>query len=587
MHLAILLVVLPLVFGTLLFLPFSFARRGLVVAFALLLAFLSVVFFFSFESPIALEIHPYFHLLFLSIDTFLLLYFLSQGIIKRSKLVSLLALVQIVLFAFVVFLEPAPSSATLFIEKTSAFMYLIINIVGGAIIVFALEYMQNEQLSGFKKDSFTAMLFLFLGVMNLLVSANDIELFFLLFELTTLFSYLLIAFRKDDLSVQNALRALWMNQLGGVAILIALLFSLTLFETKYFDTLFEQIDPLAALCLVFLSFAAFIKGGSLPFEKWLLGAMVAPTPVSAILHSATMVKIAPFLMLKLSIAMSGFVSLTLTLIGTFIFFAASLMALSKDYFKEILGLSTIALLALMMALAAVGTKEAYEACLLLMVFHAISKALLFLQAGILEKVFHLKYVQDIDGLVNDSPLLVFFILIGFASLTLPPFGAFVGKLMAIESIAQEITSNPLYAFALVFLALGSIFLTLLYFKVVTKLFAKDPSLEESRDTKLSSYYTLPSAFLSLLLFGGGFVAYDFGFLGALEVLIPFVLLVALPLFFALFVFPHAHRVKEYHCGEKDQLELAMFSLNIPLRVTQIFYGIVLFGLSVLLLGALL
>lgn len=587
MQIVTLLVTLPFIYGLLLFLPFSFARRGLVILFTLSLAFLSGLFFYSFESPIPLSLHPHFHLVFLGLDTLLLLYFLWQGIIKGSKLVSSLALVQMILFGFVVFLDPGALSSTLLIEEISMYMYLVINIVGGAIIVFALEYMQDEQLSTLKKNGFTAILFLFLGVMNLLVSTNDIELFFLLFELSTLFSYLLIAYRQDPLCVQNALRALWMNQLGGVAILIALLFAITLFETKYFDTLVAQVDPLVALSLVFLAFAAFVKGGSLPFERWLLGAMVAPTPVSAILHSATMVKIAPFLILKLSVAMSGFVSITLTLIGTFIFFAASLMALSKDYFKEILGLSTIALLALMMALAAMGTKEAYEACLLLIVFHAISKALLFLQAGILEKAFHLKYVQDIDGLINHSPLLVFFILIGFASLTLPPFGAFVGKFMAIESIAQEIARDPLYVFALVFLALGSIFLTLLYFKVATKLFAKDLSLENAPHVKLSKYYTLPSALLTFLLFCGGVIAYDFGFLGAIEVLVPLLLIIALPPLFAMLLFPKAQRVKEYHCGEKDQLELGMYSLRVAPKVIQIFYLIVLLGFSILLLGVLL
>lgn len=223
--------------------------------------------------------------------------------------------------------------------------------------------------------------------MNFLVSTDNIEIFFLLFELTTLCSYILIGYRKDAVATQNALRALWMNQIGGVAILSALLLALVSYKTFSFELLIANIDATYLFPIVFLLIAAFVKGAAIPFEKWLLGAMVAPTPVSAILHSATMVKIAPFMVLKLSPAMSVFLSEAVMLFGTFVFFAASLLALSKNYFKEILGLSTIALLSFMMALAALGTQEAILAASILMVFHALSKALLFLQLGILEKSF--------------------------------------------------------------------------------------------------------------------------------------------------------------------------------------------------------
>ena len=431
------------------------------------------------------------HMFFLAVDCLVLIYFLWQGYLKKNRLVVSLAILQIVLFTYVMMLSPQVGSNDIFIDNISSVMYLIINIVGGIIIIFALKYIESEPFERVKKNGFIAMLFFFLSVMNFIVSTNNIEIFFMLFELTTLCSYLLIAYRGDEVSVENSLKALWMNQIGGVAILIALIFSVHYYDTVYFDKLISNIESIYLLPIVFLALAGFIKGASIPFDKWLLGAMVAPTPVSAILHSATMVKIAPYLMLKLAPAMSGFVSVTVSLIGTFVFFAASLLALSKDYFKEILGLSTIALLALMMALAAIGTEEATDAAIILIMFHAISKALLFLQAGILEKSFHLKYVNEIDGLVNRSPLVVFFIIIGFASLTLPPFGAFIAKFMAIESIANEMIDNPIYAVALVFIALGSVFLTLLYFKVVTKLFAKDVD-STSMPVRISKYYTIPS-----------------------------------------------------------------------------------------------
>ena len=581
-----LLILSPILFSLLLLRINLIARNILSILFVVMLSSFSLFNFISLDSPVSILFPHYFHNIFILLDYLVLLFFLWSGVVKKHLLVTLLALLQIVLYSGILLLKPTLLSSDILVDNLSSIMYLIINIVGGIIIIYALEYIESEKLSRMKKNGFISLLFLFLGIMNFIVSSNNIEVFFLLFELTTLFSYLLIGYRKDELSIQNALQALWMNQLGGVAILIALFFSIMKYNTTYFDVLMANIDPTFLLPIVLLVIAAFVKGASIPFEKWLLGAMVAPTPVSAILHSATMVKIAPYLILKLSFVMSGFVSISITLIGTFVFFSASLLALSKDYFKEILGLSTIALLALMMALAAIGSEQAMNAALILMVFHAISKALLFLQVGILEKNFHLKYVSDIDGLINRSPLVTFFIIIGFASLTLPPFGAFVAKFMAIESIANEITKNPLYALVLVFIALGSVFLTLLYFKVLTKLFAKDVDYKQE-SLKISKYYTLPSFALLALLVIGIYVIFTMGLLSGAELIVPSVLIGLVPLFFATVSFKNAHRVKEYNCGEKEEIELAMFYFNISHRLQKLIYSVAIFGIIILLFGVLL
>jgi ech hydrogenase subunit A len=557
-----------------------------VIAFVMVLSALSLGNIFAYGVPFEMNLPDVFHNLFIFLDAVVLLYFLWQGILFKHSYVILFALVQMLLYGAVMLLSPSVVSSDILVDNISSVMYLVINIVGGIIIVFALEYIESETFTRVRKNSFIAMLFFFLAVMNFIVSTNNIEIFFLLFELTTLCSYVLIGYRGDELSKKNALQALWMNQIGGVAILMALIFSILQYDTIYFDVLITNSEPLYLLPIVFLVLAAFVKGASIPFENWLLGAMVAPTPVSAILHSATMVKIAPFLMLKLFPAMSGFVSLTVTLIGTFVFFSASLLALSKDYFKEILGLSTIALLGLMMALAAIGTPEAITACLVLIVFHAISKALLFLQAGILEKSFHLKYVDDIDGLVNRSPLVVFFIIIGFASLTLPPFGAFIAKFMAIESIAGEIHNNPLYVFALIFLALGSVFLTLLYFKVMTKLFAKEAD-NKSQYVKISKYYTIPSFLLLALLVIGVYISFEREFLSSLELVVPLLLITVVPLLFATLLFQKADRVKEYNCGEKDEIQLSMYYFHMPRNVQLTISVLATLGMWILVLGVLL
>ena len=580
------LIIAPLLFALAALVTPVMIRNILTILFVIALSALSLNNVFTFNTPLESLLPHSIHELFVLFDTLLLLYFLWRGIVAKNALVMLFALVQIVLYAVVVYLSPAVVSSDIFVDRISSVMYLVINIVGGIIIVFALKYIESEELSRLKKNGFIAILFFFLSVMNFIVSTNNIEIFFLLFELTTLCSYLLIGYRGDEVSVKNALQALWMNQIGGVAILLALIFSILEYNTLYFDVLLANIDEIYLLPIVFLAVAAFVKGASIPFDKWLIGAMVAPTPVSAILHSATMVKIAPYLILKIDPAMNGFVSVSVTLIGMFVFFAASLFALSKDYFKEILGYSTIALLALMMALAAIGTPEAMTASLIILVFHAVSKALLFLQAGILEKSFHLKYVDDIEGLINRSPFVVFLIIVGFASLTLPPFGAFIGKFIAIESISNEISGNPLYVFALIFLALGSVFLTLLYFKVVTKLFAKNED-EKPLHVKISKFYTIPSFLLLFLLFLGIYILFEGRLMSSMQIIVPLVLILLVPVLFATLLFKKAHRVKEYNCGEKDEVKLSMYYFDFSQSLKKAIAAAATLAMTILVLGVLL
>ncbi|MBU0632709.1 pesticidal protein Cry5Ba [bacterium] len=580
------LIVSPLVFALVVLVGNAVVRNIFTIIFVIGLSALSLGNIALFSISSELHLSHLFHNLFILLDIIVLFYFLWRGVVSKHSLVIILALLQIVLYGVVITLSPKLISSDILVDQISSIMYLVINMVGGIIIVYALKYIESEEFSRLKKNGFIAMLFFFLAVMNFIVSTNNIEIFFLLFELTTLCSYILIGYRNDEVSVKNALKALWMNQIGGVAILVALLVSILQYDTVYFNILIRIIDVNYLLPIVFLAIAAFVKGASIPFDKWLIGAMVAPTPVSAILHSATMVKIAPYLMLKLAPAMSGFVSITVTLIGTFVFFAATLIALSKDYFKEILGYSTIALLALMMSLAAIGTPEAITACILLIMFHAVSKALLFLQAGILEKNFHLKYVNDINGLVNHSKLVVFFIIVGFASLTLPPFGVFIGKFMAIESISKELLMHPLYVFALIFLALGSVVMTLLYFKVVAKLFAKDVDLKLPH-VEISKFYTIPSFLLLILLFIGIAISFEREFLSSAQIIVPLVLILLIPILFSTLLFKNAHRVKEYNCGEKDGLKLGMYYFYLTERTTKSISAVSIIGLLILIIGVLL
>lgn len=588
MALVLLLLLLPLsaAFGMLL----SRSERLqylLVTLTVLLLGALSLYLFLTPMEPIALTFSPVLETLLIAADVVLLLYFAQQGWRYRSKEVTGLALLQLLLYALVEMIPLGHGGAAMIVEKLSLMMFLVINIVGGTIVLYALRYMKDEAMNPFRKRLFTAYLLLFLSVMNAIVIANSLLLFFFLFEMTTLASYLLIGYRRDELSQNNALKALWMNQVGGVSILLGTLLAVTQFQTLYFDTLIDASGSFLPLAMALLSVAALIKGAAIPFDSWLLGAMVAPTPVSAILHSATMVKIAPYLILKLAPAiaatvMGGILSVTAALV----FVAASYLALSRSVFKEILGYSTIALLGLMISLAAIGTPESMALAMALILFHALSKALLFLSAGVLEKDFHLKNIEEMKGLAAVAPQSVRYIMFGFVSLTLPPFGLFMGKLFAIESVASLLSGRPWLLLVLLAIIVGSVLLVLLYFKVASALLSRPSDILEERAEKMPLGFSLPLLLLTLLsLAAAAAFLLQQGDLYLGIFILPLLLLALLP--WVVGKMERFDRVKTYHCGEKEDFDAALFYFAPSHRTAQrLYWGFGALFAGILLSGAL-
>ncbi len=558
----------------------------LVTLTVLLLGALSLYLFFTPTEPITLNFSPALETLLIVADAALLLYFVRQGYRFKAKRVTALAVVQLLLYALAEAIPATHSGAALLVDDLSLLMFLVINIVGGLIVIYALQYMRDEAMSPFRKRLFYAFLLLFLSVMNTIVMANSLLLFFFLFEMTTLASYLLIGFRRDELSQANALKALWMNQVGGAAILLGTLIALTQFGTFYIDTLLASSGAYLLLSMALLSIAALVKGAALPFDGWLIGAMVAPTPVSAMLHSATMVKIAPYLILKLSPAIGGtLLGGVLSLSGALLFVAAAYLALSRSLFKEILGYSTIALLGLMMSLAAIATPESMMLAMTLIFFHALAKALLFLSAGVLEKEFRLRNIEEMKGLASVAPKSAGYIMFGFVSLTLPPFGLFMGKLFAIEAVAALLEKEPWLIAVLLSIVVGSTLLVLLYFKVASALLSQPSDIFRRGKEQMPLGFTLPLLLLSLisLLSAAAFMVLQHDLYLALFAL-PLLILSLLPWLRARM--DRFDRTTTYHCGEKESFDAALFYFEPTQKIKRLIYlGSGLLFSAVLLAGA--
>lgn len=364
----------------------------------------------------------------------------------RRYWVSILMIAPTLLLVWLEFFGPKPEALYhVRIDHLSILMCIIIGLIGGLIIVYAVGYMHGYHHHHLefqdRRYYFFMLLFLFLGAMFGFVLSDSLLWIDLFWEITSVCSFLLIGYTKTDEAVENSFRALWMNLLGGTALAIGIVYYVM---TKGHVSLTKLVergglhDPMVVIPIALIAFAALTKSAQLPFSKWLMGAMVAPTPSSALLHSATMVKAGIYVLFRLSPAMYGTMTgLMITLVGGFTFFMASLMAIAQSDGKKVLALSTISNLGLMVACAGVGQVETLWAGVFLMIFHAISKSMLFQDIGATENAMHTRDIEDMNGLVYRLPMLGIIMFIGIAGMYLAPFGMLVSKWAALRASVND------------------------------------------------------------------------------------------------------------------------------------------------------
>lgn len=378
-------------------------------------------------------------------------FILAYAIRYKRILPLVLALVQIII---AIWLETSVMhevgfSTQLRIDELSIIMALIIGTVGSGICVYALGYMKDFQSHhADQKDRrpwFFALMFAFLAAMYNIVFSDNMSWIYTAWEVTTLCSFLLIGFTKTEEAINNAFRQIVMNMLGGVAFQIAIAFAalngLPLVFSEFLMAGAQSAGTTAAALfavpVVLLAFAGMTKAAQMPFHTWLLGAMVAPTPTSALLHSSTMVKAGVFLLIKLSPLFLAFpiASGMVVLVGGFTFLFCSFLAISQSNAKRVLAYSTIANLGLITACAGVGTPEAVWAAIFLVIFHAVAKSLLFLCVGTAEHHIGSRNIEDMDELFERMPRLARFMMLGIMCMFIAPFGMLVSKWATLVSFA--------------------------------------------------------------------------------------------------------------------------------------------------------
>lgn len=314
------------------------------------------------------------------------------------------------------------------VDAWAALFLLLISGIGVVIKGFAAAYLPDRQ------PEFYGKITLFELAMLGLVSANDLVTLFLFWELTTLASYGLIRWKGDTKANKAALRAWWTTGLPGLVMLVGLI-GLKAEGIHQLSDLGGATPPLWALICILLG--ALAKSAQVPLHFWLPGAMTAPAPVSAYLHSATMVKAGVYLVGRLvePLQQHPAVLTALMALGLATLLWGGWLSLFQSDLKKLLAYTTVATLGTLIFLLGCGTPTSVHAAVSVVLFHALYKSSLFLSAGVLEKKFSAKSLDAMSGIAASMPWLAAVVwLSGLSMIGVPPFGGFVAKEVALKAI---------------------------------------------------------------------------------------------------------------------------------------------------------
>ena len=346
------------------------------------------------------------------------------------------------------------ATLTIYLDGLSLLFCLLICGVGTLIVIYSGGYLAGDPHLG---RFYTFLLFFMASMLGLVLAGNLISLF-VFWELTSISSYFLIGFDHQRKSARTAaLQALLVTGIGGLALLAGLLLMGWVGDSLELRDLLTRGDIIRShglyfsiLVLVFLG--AFTKSAQVPFHFWLPSAMEGPAPVSAFLHSVTMVKAGVYLLLRLSPVLGGteIWQLSLTFIGAATMVTGALMALVQSDFKLLLAYSTVNALGTLVFLTGLGTPLSIQAAMVFLVVHALYKGSLFLSAGVVDHETGSRDLSRLTGISRQLPVITSAAVLAAVSMAgLPPLLGFVGKELIYESILEASDLRWLFGLAAV------------------------------------------------------------------------------------------------------------------------------------------
>ena len=408
------------------------------------------------------------------------------------------------------------------LDQLSRTMALLVSGVGAVIHIYSLGYMRDDE----GKSRYFAGLSLFMFAMLGIVFANNFVMLFIFWELVGFTSYVLIGhWFYRDAAADAASKAFITTRIGDFGFMIGILMLWMATGSVVFAEIAPRMSTLAGHPL-FLTIVALLifcgavgKSAQFPLHVWLPDAMEGPTPVSALIHAATMVAAGVYMLVRVAfiIQVSHTALLTIAWIGTITAVMAGLIATQQNDIKRILAYSTLSQLGYMVMAVGLASNDA---AMFHLFTHAFFKALLFLAAGsVIVMLHHEQDIWKMGGLSRKLPVTFITFLVGaLALIGCPPFSGFFSK-DAILALAYE-RNTPIFA-----IALFTAFLTAFYvIRMLVIVFFGAPRCDIARDSRESpAVMTVPLIVLALLATLGGFAFFAKG----VAIIVPVLAIVAL------------------------------------------------------------
>jgi proton-translocating NADH-quinone oxidoreductase chain N len=388
-------------------------------------------------------------------------------------------------------------------DGLAVFMAAVSSFISAAIILYSIDYISHYE----NQNEYYSMVVLFCGSMMGLVYSANLILLFIFWELTAITSWRLIGYFREKVHVLKADKAFLVTVFGALMMLIGFIAIYQM--TGSFDlAVIKQAmrtDPLADVLLALIFIGLLSKSATLPFHTWLPDAGVAPSPVTALLHAAVLVKIGVYVFARLFVSTLAVGEIWHTIVPL-VAVASTIVSASAAMFetdiKRLIAYSTVNQIGFIFFGLATGNVIGITGGLLYILMHGLAKAGLFLCAGIIEQNTKMKDITKLGGLIKTMPVTaISFLLCALSVMGVPPFGGFFSKYMVFAGAVQAGQFLPAFLFLI------GAFMTIIYlFRVFNLVFlgtAKGPLAKEGSVLMVSCV----AALAALSLIGGIFIGY--------------------------------------------------------------------------------
>ncbi len=391
------------------------------------------------------------------------------------------------------------------VDQLSILFLLIITGVGFLIHLYSTSYMHDEENQHFAR--YFAYLNLFVFSMLILILGSNYVIMFVGWEGVGLCSYLLIGYWFKNIEYGNAAKkAFIMNRIGDLGFLIAVFWMISKFGSVNFAEVFSKAPTTSVGVLTGITLLLFVgatgKSAQIPLYTWLPDAMAGPTPVSALIHAATMVTAGIYMIARSNImyTLAPTTQTVVAIVGLATAIFAASIALKQNDIKKVLAYSTVSQLGYMFLGLGVG---AYTGAVFHVMTHAFFKALLFLGAGSVIHAMHEQDIRKMGGLKKFMPIThITFLLACLAIAGIPPFSGFFSK---DEILAAAYEKNPIYYVVGVFTALMTAFYMFRLYATTFLGKFRGTSDQEHHLHESPSAITIPLVILAVLAVTAGFL----------------------------------------------------------------------------------